>query len=141
AEELGEELDVLVDRQVLVESEPLRHVADARSDAFGLGDRVEAFDGDRSFVRRHHRGEQTHDRRLAGAVWANEAEHFAGRAVDTELFDRGDAAEPLRQIVRLDCGFARVVHDWPGARTGIFASAGRPGTSSCDGFSMSMRMR
>ncbi len=141
AEEFGEELDVLVDGQVFVEPEPLRHVADVRADAFGIGDRVQALDGDRSFVGLHHRGEQAHDRRLARAVRADEAEHFAGSAVDAEVLDRGDAAEPFGEIARFDCGLWRVVHDWPGARTAIFASAGRPGTSSCEGLSMSMRMR
>ena len=36
AEQLGEELDVLVDRQILVEPEALRHVADVRARNLGF---------------------------------------------------------------------------------------------------------
>ena len=38
----GEEIDVLFDREVVIEGELLRHVADVAADLFGLGGDVEA---------------------------------------------------------------------------------------------------
>ena len=142
AEEIGEERDVLVDGQVLVEAEPLRHVAHMRAHALRLGDGVHPLDRDRALVGRHHRGEEAHDGGLAGAVGTDEAEHLARRALEAELVDGDGGAEPFRQSADLDGGSQRrAVHDCPGALTAIFASAGRPGTSSWVGLSMSMRMR
>ena len=141
AEQVGEEFDVLVDREILVKPEALGHVADVRSRQLGVGDDIDSFDRDRTLVRRHHRRQQAHDCRFSGAVRADEAEDFALGAVQTQSAHRRHAAEALGQVADLDRRSGRRAHDWPGARTGILASAGRPGTSSCEGLSMSMRIR
>ena len=50
-EQIGVEADVLVDGQIFVEAEPLRHVADVRLDALRVGDDVDAVDDDAAGVR------------------------------------------------------------------------------------------
>ena len=79
AVDLGEEGDVLVHREVAVEGEALREVADARGERGAARGRVEPAGADRAA----RRGEQAEDhaegRGLAGAVRADEAEHLAAR--------------------------------------------------------------
>ena len=73
----AEEPDVLIDGQLLVEREALRHVADAALDAFGIAADVDAVDRGRA-ARRLQQPAQHADRRgLAGAVAAEKAEDLA----------------------------------------------------------------
>jgi hypothetical protein len=85
---VGEEFDILVDRQIFVEPEALRHIADVQARELGRGDDVDAFDDDRALVRRHRRGQQAHDCRLSGAVRADEAEHLALGAIQIQPVNR-----------------------------------------------------
>ena len=59
----------------------------------------------RSLVVRHHRGEQTHDRRLASPVGPDKAEHLPWRAVEMDALDRRHAPETLGQAADFDRGF------------------------------------
>ena len=79
-EQVGVEADVLVDGELLVEAEPLRHVAQIRLRRFRIGHRVDAVDHDRAGIRPHHAREHAHGRGLAGAVRPDQPENLA--AVD-----------------------------------------------------------
>ena len=90
----AEERDVLIDGQLLVEREALRHVADAALDALGIAVDVDAAD-----ERRPGRGPQQAAQHadgggLAGAVAAEEAEDLAGADVERHVVD-GDEARRI----------------------------------------------
>src|SRR3546814_5639155 len=71
----GGELDVLLDRQVLVEREALSHVAGLALDGGGVGDDVEAERGAVAAVRGEQAAEHAKRRRLARTVGARSEEH------------------------------------------------------------------
>ncbi len=105
---LGEELDVLVDREVVVERELLRHVADARLHAVGVLHDVDAVDGGRSLARREQATEHPDRRRLAGAVRAEESEDAPSRHLEVEVIDGDEVAEPTHEAAALD---GEIAHD------------------------------
>ena len=100
--ELGVQLEVLSDRQLAVEREGLRHVADVAPGlhvvrAHGLAEQLA-----RSAGRRQEADQHFHRRRLAAAVRAEEAEDLAARDSETDVIDGDEIAEPPRQTLRLD---------------------------------------
>ena len=76
-EQVGVEADVLVDREILVEAEALRHIAHMLLRRFRIGHGIDAIDGHRAAVRPHHAGEHAHGGGLARAVGSDEAEDLA----------------------------------------------------------------
>src|SRR6202040_3477416 len=64
----GEEGDVLVDREVAVEREALRQVADPAAEVDALPDGVEAAGADGAAVRRQQPEDDAQGGRLAGAI-------------------------------------------------------------------------
>ena len=98
----AEEADVLIDRQQLVEREPLRHVADPPLDAFGIARDVDAADDAPSRGRRQQAAQHADGRGLAGAVAAEEAEDLAAPHVEADAIDGDELAEAARQIAHLD---------------------------------------
>ena len=81
------QLDVLGDRQVLVQGEPLAHVADVALDDLALGEDVAADDARLPAARRQQPGQHPDRRRLAGAVGAEESEDFAFAHVERDAID------------------------------------------------------
>ena len=69
-----DEVEVLLDREVLVEAEALRHVADAALDLGARVAQIEAEAGPAALVRRQQPAEHADGRRLAAAVRTEEAE-------------------------------------------------------------------
>ncbi len=59
----------------------------------------EARDDCRARGRRDQRPEHAHGRRLAGAVWAEEAEDLSGCDRERDVVDGDSSAEPLRQML------------------------------------------
>ncbi|MCU0257349.1 MAG: hypothetical protein MUF60_11485 [Vicinamibacterales bacterium] len=100
---LGEEGDVLVDRQVAVEAEPLREVAHPGGDGVMLPDRVVAEYAEGAAVRPEQAAEQPDRRRLAGAVRADEAEHLAAVHRVRHARHRLGGPEALGDAVQLEC--------------------------------------
>jgi hypothetical protein len=74
AEDIHEEVDVLLHGQVLVEAEALGHVTDERLDLPPLSRRVDPAYGDTPGSRPDHGRDEPQQGRLAGAVRADEAE-------------------------------------------------------------------
>src|SRR5688572_23689847 len=94
------ELHVLHDRQVVVQTELLRHVADAPTDPFGIGSDVDAGDL-RSPGRRLHQAAEHPDRcRLARPVRPEEAEHLAPSDRQVEIVDGNEGTERLAEVLR-----------------------------------------
>jgi len=71
--DLREEVDVLARGEIVVEAEPLAHVADAVADLGGVRADVVAEDGRGAAARFLQPAERAHERRLAQAVRADEA--------------------------------------------------------------------
>src|SRR5690606_34568620 len=76
AVDAAEQADVLVHGEILIEREPLAHVADVALDRLALGVDVEARDPGDSGGGREKSGEHPDRRRLARAVRAEKAENL-----------------------------------------------------------------
>ncbi len=101
-ENIGEKYQVLHHRQVAVERELLRHVADALFDLFRLLDRVEPghMRAARSGV--HNRAQHADGRRLTGPVRSQQPKNLAALDAQVELVHSGEVLELLCQIVGLN---------------------------------------
>jgi hypothetical protein len=100
--EAGDEFEVLADRQVLVERELLRHVADLALDAQALGADVEAEHRAFAFVGREQAAHDADGGGLARAVGAEEADDLAFRHRHRDVVDNGLVAEALDQPMDVD---------------------------------------
>ena len=99
----AEEAQVLDHREIEVERELLRHVAEPVLPLLGvLGDVEAAEAGDAAGGRRQQAGQHPDRRRLAGAVRAEEAEDAAAGDVEADRVDGGEAAEPPRHAAHRD---------------------------------------
>ena len=95
-EQLGVELEVLPDRELAIEREGLRHVADATAhlDVFCPADGLAEQLG-RAFGRRQKAGQHLHGGGLAAAVRAEKAEDLALLDFEAHVIDRDELVEPL----------------------------------------------
>ena len=121
--EPGDEVQVLLDRQVFVEAEALGHVADLELDRRGLGQDIEAEAGAATAIGLQQSAEHADGRGLAAAVGAEEAPDLARRHLERDAVDDGTIAETFRQAFDIDrerrihgIGLASI--GWPGLRPG-----------------------
>ena len=102
-EDTGVELEVLTDRELAVEGEGLRHVADAlaRGQVVGVHGITEelglALGGGEEPGQHLHRG------RLSAAVGAEETEDLAAADGEVDAVHGGEGAKPLGEVGGLDC--------------------------------------
>ena len=89
--QVGVQVQVLLHRQVFVQPEPLRHVADLLPDHVQFGAGIGAADDEPSVAGQQQAREQAQQGRLAGAVRADNAGDFA-RADAARRDDRWPAA-------------------------------------------------
>src|SRR4029078_461757 len=99
----GEELDVLLDREVVVERKLLRHIADAPLDLFGW--KTDADPSHHGASRRggHQPAQHPDGSGFAGAVRSQEAEDLARLDVQVQVGNGGEIAEALGQFLDADC--------------------------------------
>ncbi len=98
AEVRVEDPGVLGDRQVGAQRELLEDAAHARVVCRGhrpAGAHVPGADGDGAFVRQQRAGQHVHERRLAGAVVAHEADALARLDPQVDAIERAHRAEGL----------------------------------------------
>ena len=96
--------DVLQYRHVAEEAQVLERARDPALDdevRRQTGD-VLAEEQDVPAVGRVHAGDQVEERRLAGAVRADQGDDAAGLDAEVHVLDRGDAAEGLEQLLDLE---------------------------------------
>ena len=128
-----DEVEVLLDRQVLVVAEALGHVADAPLDLGGAGAQVEAEGGAAAFVGREQPAQHADRGGLAAAVRPEKSDDPAARDGEVDVIDHGAPAVALGQAVDLDCR-GGVVHfnvtstGCPGWSLGASAALGRAST-------------
>ena len=133
--EVGVEAEVLLDREVGVEAEALRHVGDAVLDRLGVAGDRDAGEDRVAGGGPQHAGEHAQRRGLAGAVRPDEAEQLAAADLEAQILDRGQLAEAAGEPLGAD---HRPVGHWAlsrGASTGTSrrTSAGSPGFRSSSG--------
>ena len=92
------EVDVLLDGEVLVEREPLAHVADVGLDQLGLRADVEAGHGAPAAAGGENAAEHADGGRFAGPVGSQETEDFALGHLEADVIDGHETAEPLFQV-------------------------------------------
>ena len=102
AVDAGDELQVLLDRQVLVEAEALRHVADVALDLVALGQDVVAERRAPAAVGREQPAHHAQRGGLAGAVGAEEAVDLAAHHAHGQVAHHHLAVEGLGQAFDLD---------------------------------------
>ena len=106
-----DEVEVLLDRQVLVQAEALRHVADLALDRRRVATQVVAKARAFTFVGRQQSAQHADRRRLAAPVGPEKAEDRPALDSNREVVDDGAPAIALRQTVHVDGGAARRVRD------------------------------
>src|SRR5205814_1985053 len=125
----AEELEVLHHGEVAIERESLRDVADVRAHLLAVALDVEAVDGGVAAGRDEETAEDADERRLAGAVRAEETEDLAARDLQRDAVERADGAEVLADVLDVDADVAVGRRGVPrGARNDSGAHSGVPFT-------------
>ena len=101
------QVEVLANRQLGIERERLRHVADAHARAHVAGVDRTAEQRRLARGRRQQPGQHLHGRGLAATVRADEAEDLAALDGEAHVVDGGEVAEAAGQVARDDHGLAR----------------------------------
>ncbi len=102
AVEVGEEVQVLGDREGSVESEALRDVADARAQTLRFPGHVAPEHRGAAARGFQQRGQDLQQGRLAGAVGADEAEHLAWTYLEVDAVDGDELPEASGELTGLD---------------------------------------
>src|SRR6185436_3963282 len=103
----AEELDVLIDRQQLIQRELLRHVADRALDALGIAAHIDAADKGSAGSRLQQSAQHPDGRRLACAVGAKEAEDLSPLDRERQIVNGDEGTEAARQAAHVDRGRRR----------------------------------
>ncbi len=122
---------VLLDGQIVIQAEMLRHVADQRPQAALLASQIEAEALTGAMIRRQQAAEHAHRRCLAAAVGAEKGEEFAAADAEAQTAYRRPAGEGLAQFMDLDglhVGFREARHPPAGrdAAAAVAAAISRP---------------
>jgi len=96
------ELQILLDGQIVIEAEILRHVADALAHGFRILAHIEAFDVSLAAAERQEAGEHFDDGRFSAAIWTKEAEDFAFLDAEADIVDGGEVAETAHKMFGRD---------------------------------------
>src|SRR5262245_12078359 len=104
----SDEFQVLAYREVLVEAETLRHIADLALDLVGLGANVVTKAGSRSLIRSEQTAQHTNGGRLARPVWAQEAVDCPALHLHGQISDHSTTVELFGKAVDIDDDVVRV---------------------------------
>src|SRR5438477_5858620 len=107
----AEEVEVLVDGEIAIKRERLRHVADVLANELALLLDVIAVDEGVPFGRHKEAAENADQRRFAGSVRPEEAEDLAARDLQRDVVERANVAEVFRHTLHVDTEVA--AHDFP----------------------------
>jgi len=110
AEDLRGEVEILEDREILVEREALCHVADGGAQPLDVAGHLEPEQPGSAGGGQQQTEQHPQKSRFAGAVGSKEAEDLAAVDVEVHAVDRRFGAEEARQPARLDHDRARSSH-------------------------------
>ena len=123
-----DEFEILGDRQVLVEAEALRHVADMALDGVALMDDVIAQTGAAAVVSTEQPAEHADEGGLATAVRAQESEDFPLLHLKADVIDDSAISESLGHALHVNGDV--IFHGWAcflnGFPKGVTAPVARP---------------
>src|SRR5262245_2624518 len=124
------EFEILPDRQVLIEGEALRHVANLELDTVALGDDVEPKAGALPRVRFQQSAQHADGRGLAAAIRPEEAYDLPFLHLEIDVVDHHSAAEALGQPLHLDYAHSSLTSTgWPGWSVAPERGSGRASTA------------
>src|SRR5262249_8967705 len=92
-------LQVFSDRQIIVEAEPLRHIADALAHSLRLGANLQPFHPRGSARKRQQSCQQLDNRSLSAAVRSEKAKNLAFLNPKTDVPHRRQIAELAREML------------------------------------------
>src|SRR5262245_45587203 len=104
----SDEFQVLAYREVLVEAETLRHIADLAFDLVSFGANVVTEAGSRSLIRSEQTAQHTNGGRLARPVWAQEAVDCPALHLHGQISDHSTTIELFGKAVDIDDDVVRV---------------------------------
>ncbi len=107
AAQAGTEIEVFVDRQVAVQGRGFGQVAQLRLGAHRLLQHVDAADQDAPGTGRQGAGQDAHGGGLAGAVWAQKAQHLALDHAEADVAQHLAIAKAAADVFDLDEDFGR----------------------------------
>src|SRR2546428_705666 len=116
AVETRREAQVLLDRQVAVEAEGLRDVADARLERRHVAAEIVAEDGRLAGLDLEEPGQRAQERRLPGAVGPDDAHDLAPLEHEVDAGERAPAAVALLEGAQADHGWRYTLPSVPGWR-------------------------
>ncbi len=111
AVEPRDEFEVLAHREILIQAEALRHVADLALDLVGVAADVVAEAGALAAVRRQQAAQHADGGGLAGAVGPEEAVDRAALHLHRQVMHDLAAAERFRQALDVDGDVGRLMRD------------------------------
>ena len=95
---LGEELQVVLDAEIWIETERLRDIAEVGFDRPRLGGDVVAQDSGRGRVKLQEPYQNAEQGGLPGAIWPNHAEDAGTRDSQVDAVERYGRAEALAEV-------------------------------------------
>src|SRR5580704_701557 len=102
-------LQILRDREVLIQTVILRHVPDALADDFGIYADVQALHASRSTAERQQARQHFDDRGLAAAIGSEKTENFALLDAKAHVVHGRDLPEPPHEVFGGDGGFGGIL--------------------------------
>ena len=104
-----EEVEVLIDRHLLVHAEMVRHVAELLPDRFHIGSHIEAKDADLSGLWTQQRTDQLECGRFSGTVRADEAVESPSIDLEADAVQGAMIFEQVRDLIDFDDGRTHVL--------------------------------
>src|SRR4029078_1040118 len=104
------EVEVFLNRQILVQAEALRHVTDLALDQGGLREQVESEAASLARIRCQQSAEHADRGGLAAAVGTEKTEDLPALDADRKVVDHHPAGEALTQAVYVDGRLSRGLH-------------------------------
>jgi len=104
AVQLGGEQQIFVDVELAIQRRRFRQIADLGLGASRVIEQIDAANADRAAGGREIAGQHLHGRGFAGAVGAQETEHFPAFELEIDAVDCGMGAETAREPARGDRG-------------------------------------
>src|SRR5262245_19671873 len=124
------EFEILPDRQILVEGEALRHVADLELDPVALGQDVEPEAGALPRIRLQQPAQHADGGGLAAAIGPEEADDLSFRHFEIDMVHHHPAAEALGEPCdRDDVHSSLTSTGWPGWSVVPAPASGRASTA------------
>src|SRR5216683_3992952 len=86
--QIGVEVEIFLDAEILVQPESLRHIANLRLDLLRIGGNVDAENTQITGISGHQSGSQTHERGLPRSIWSDQHGERAAPDLEGQVIER-----------------------------------------------------